>query len=110
LHDVEKGLKAVIIQQISMFLAPPTMLSLPATSVHLGSKWVLAHRDDGLIVVKDATRWRLHHATCHHILDPIEKGQSLLTYPKICSTSRAKLDIEATKQGGTILTGCYCQQ
>jgi hypothetical protein len=131
LHDVEKGLNAIIIQQISMFLAPPTMLSLPATSVHLESengrdplvfkgkekaqedayrKWVLAHRDDGLVVVKDGRRWTLHHADCDYITKYIDKSKDLFATHKICSTSRAKLDTEATKQGGTILTGCYCQQ
>ncbi len=129
LHNVAEGLKEVILNLISMPSASVAIPSLRATSTYHEAvngqdltifkrreqedayrSWVLAHRDDGLIVVKDATRWRLHHATCRHILDPIEKGQSLLTYPKICSTSRAKLDNEATKQGGTILTGCYCQQ
>jgi TIR domain len=129
LHNVEEGLKVVIRNLVSMPSASSAISSLRIASAHLEvengqdlivfkqrgqedayRKWVLAHRDDGLIVVKDVTRWRLHHATCRHIIDPIEKGQSLLTYPKICSTSRAKLDTEATKQGGTILTGCYCQQ
>src|SRR6266487_3735944 len=128
LHNVEKDLKAVIHNLISMPSASSVMPSLRAASAHLESengqdlivfkqrgqedayrKWVLAHRADGLIVVKDATRWHLHHATCRHIIDPIEKGQSLLTYPKFCSTSRAKLDNEATKQGGTISMchNCY---
>jgi hypothetical protein len=72
--------------------------------------WVGKHPQDGLIVVKDGLRWRLHHAGCHHITDPIEKGQSLMTYHKICSTERSKLDEEARKHNITLLTRCYCQQ
>jgi TIR domain len=72
--------------------------------------WVAEHRQNGFVVVKDGPRWRLHHADCHFITDPIEKGQSLMTYPKICSTKRSKLDEEARKHNITLLTRCYCQQ
>jgi TIR domain len=72
--------------------------------------WVAEHRQNGLVVVKDGPRWRLHHADCHFITDPIEKGQSLMTYPKICSPKRSKLDEEARKHDITLLTRCYCQQ
>jgi len=72
--------------------------------------WVAEHRQDGLIVVKDGQRWRLHRANCHFITAPIEKGQTLMTLPKLCSIKRSKLDEEASKHSITLLTRCYCQQ
>lgn len=72
--------------------------------------WVAKHKNNGLIVVRDGSKWRVHHAYCPHITGPIEKGQSLMTYPKICSTTLSKLRTEAEKYNGKILTNCSCQQ
>lgn len=128
LHDVEIGLKDVIKQQLQERTPPSAVASVLSTPPLASGtehnllifkrkdqeaayrEWVLAHQNDGLIVVKDGPRWKVHHATCHHIIDPIGKGQSLLTYHKICSISRAELDKEAEKQSVNILTTCYCQQ
>ncbi|HEU5381473.1 MAG TPA: toll/interleukin-1 receptor domain-containing protein [Ktedonobacteraceae bacterium] len=73
--------------------------------------WVATHQNNGLIVVKDGSRWRVHHTYCPYIIGPIDKGQNLMTYPKICSTSLSKLRSEAEKYHATILLTCpSCQQ
>jgi hypothetical protein len=73
--------------------------------------WVATHRNNGLIVVKDGSRWRVHHPYCPYITGPIDKGQNLMTYPKICSISLPKLRSEAEKYHATILLNCpSCQQ
>lgn len=73
-------------------------------------KWVQNHRNDGFIVVKDGPRWRLHRPNCHFVTDPIEKGQSLITYPKICSTQLSMIKEEAKRHSAALLTSCYCQK
>jgi hypothetical protein len=73
-------------------------------------RWVANHPNNGFIVVRDSSKWRVHHTSCPHITGPIKKGQNLMTYPKICSTTLSKLRSEAEKHNGTILTNCACQQ
>jgi len=71
--------------------------------------WVASHQNNGFIVVRDSSKWRVHHAYCPYITVPIMRRQNLVTYPKICSTTLSKLRIEAEKHYGTILTTCPCQ-
>src|SRR5260370_34116492 len=73
--------------------------------------WVAKHRNDGLIVVKDGSNWRVHHAYCPHITGPINQGKNLMTYHKICSTNLLMLENEARKHNGHILKNCpACHQ
>src|SRR5260370_39839589 len=73
--------------------------------------WVAKHRNDGLIVVKDGSKWRIHHAYCPHITGPINQGKNLMTYPKICSTNLLNLENEARQHNGHILKNCpACHQ
>jgi len=73
-------------------------------------QWRSIHMQDGNIVNKDGTKWRLHTPACPLIFDiPFSKGQSLTTYTKICSMSISRLQAEAQAHGGTILYDCTCQ-
>jgi len=74
------------------------------------SQWRNEHIQDGYVVNKDGPRWRIHTAHCDSIFTiPLSKGQSLTTYPKICSTNRNALREEAQRYGGEISNDCsYC--
>ena len=72
-------------------------------------QWLSGHMQDGHVVNKDGSRWRLHTPDCPLILAiPLSRGQSLTSYTKICSTSTSRLEAEARRYGGNILTDCTC--
>jgi WD40 repeat protein/nucleoside phosphorylase len=73
--------------------------------------WVSKHKNNGFVVVKDRSEWRVHHASCPYITGPIDQGKNLMTYPKICSTDLLTLENEAKNHNGRILKNCRaCQQ
>jgi hypothetical protein len=58
--------------------------------------WLRLHQHDGYVLTKKGREWALHRAHCDHI--SYGDGARYTVNPKLCSTDRRALELEARRR------------